>query len=123
MHCEIRTPERALFEGDAKMIVASSPRGDFAIMADHAPLLATLGYGPVRVETQEGVETFACLGGTLRVAEGRVTILAESAVPVDEIDLASVRAQLSQLSPDENGESAAQREALLALERIKEKNG
>lgn len=123
MHCEIRTPERALFEGDATMIVASSPQGDFAIMADHAPLLATLGYGPVRVETEGGEETFACLGGTLRVAEGRVTILAESAVPIDEIDLAAVREQLAQLPPDEDGTSTAQREVLLALERVKEKHG
>ena len=123
MHCEIRTPERALFEGDAKMIVASSPRGDFAIMADHAPLLATLGHGPVRVETEEGEQAFACLGGTLRVAEGRVTILAESAMPVAEIDLSSIRDQLAQLPSDEEGTSNPQREALLALERIKEKHG
>lgn len=123
MHCEIRTPERTLFEGDATMIVASSPRGEFAIMADHAPLLASLGQGPVRVQTEEGERTFACLGGTLRVAESTVTILAEAAVPVEEIDLAAVREQLAQLPPDANGESTPQREALLALERVKEKHG
>ena len=123
MHCEIRTPERTLFDGEAKMVVASSPRGEFAIMADHAPLLATLGYGPVRVQTEEGERTFACLGGTLRVAEGHVTILAESAVPAEEIDLADVREQLAQLPANGEGEPTPRREALVALERLKEKHG
>ena len=126
MHCEIRSPERTLFEGDAKMVVAASPRGEFAIMADHAPLLATLANGAIRVQTEAEERTFACIGGTLRVADGRVTVLVESATPVEEIDLESVRKDLAQLPPvsdDDEVQLVSQREVLQTLESVKEKHG
>jgi F-type H+-transporting ATPase subunit epsilon len=91
MHCQIRSADRTFFDGEATMVVARSTRGEFAVMDDHAPLLAALRSGPLRVKTPDGERVFACFGGTLRVAaDAAVTVLVEDAVPAEEIDIASI---------------------------------
>jgi F-type H+-transporting ATPase subunit epsilon len=98
MQCHVRTADRTLFDGEATMIVARSPRGEFAIMDEHAPLLAVLQHGPLRVKTADGERVFACLGGTLRVAEkSDVAVLLEEGVPIEEIDLEEVRRALAEI--------------------------
>jgi len=108
------------------MVVASSPRGEFAVMADHAPLLAALSGGALRVQTADGTRVFACFGGTLRVADGQVAVLVESATPVEDIDIVAVRDRLAAI-PDESTDTASthskEREHLLVLEHVKERHG
>jgi len=91
MHCQLRSAERLLFEGEVTMVVAHSPTGEFAVMADHAPFLAELDAGPLRIKTEEREFAFALLTGLLRVTEQGVTILAREAIPAKEIDLSAVR--------------------------------
>ena len=52
MHCQLQSPEQMLFDGEAKIIVARSPDGEFAVMDRHAPLLAALGPSPLRIKTE-----------------------------------------------------------------------
>lgn len=85
MHCELRTPERTLFSGEATMIVAKSPRGEFGVMDGHAPLLAVLAPAPLRIKTKERELKFALSSGLLRVSKGEVRILAQEAIPPEEI--------------------------------------
>lgn len=88
MQCRVQSADRTFFDGEATMVVARSNRGEFAVMADHAPLLSTLRSGPLRIQTSEGERVFACFGGTLRVsAEASVSVLVEDAVPLGEINL------------------------------------
>jgi F-type H+-transporting ATPase subunit epsilon len=92
MQCQIRSADRTFFDGEATMVVARSTRGEFAVMDDHAPLLATLRSGPLRVKTPDSERVFACFGGTLHVsADATVTVLVEDAVAAEDIDLASIR--------------------------------
>lgn len=92
MQCQIRSADRMFFDGEATMVVARSTRGEFAVMDDHAPLLATLRSGPLRVKTTDTERVFACFGGTLHVsADAAVTVLVEDAVAAEEIDAASIR--------------------------------
>ena len=108
------------------MVVATSPRGEFAVMADHAPLLATLSGGALRVQTADGAHVFACRAGTLRVAEGQVAVLVESATPVEDIDIVVVRDRLAAISAESTDTAPAhneEREHLLVLEHVKEKHG
>ena len=91
MYCQLRSAEKLLFEGDATMVVAHSPSGEFAIMADHAPFLAELDAGPLRIKTDAEEHTFAVLTGLLRVTEQGVAILAREAIPATEIDLPAVQ--------------------------------
>jgi len=89
MQCTVQSADRTFFDGEAVMVVARSERGEFAVMEGHAPLLSALRSGPLRVQTAESEQVFACFGGTLRVTESAdVAVLVEDAVPVDEITAA-----------------------------------
>lgn len=117
MHCELRTPERVLFSGEAAMVVAHSPRGEFGVMNGHAPLLAVLAPSPLRIKTSDGELGFALASGLLRVGGNEVVILAQDARAKEEINLGSVRARIAEVS----GSEQAQKE--LAFLHVQEKVG
>ena len=121
MHCQLRSADRTFFDGVASMVVAQSERGEFAIMDGHAPLLAVLDRGPVRIHTDDATKVFACRRGTLRTSGDRVTLLVESAVPVEEIDLPEVEARMAQLTEAE--EAFDEAEHLALLREVKERYG
>jgi len=98
MHCTVRSADRTLYDGDAHHVVARSPHGEFAVMDNHAPLLAVLAPGVVRIHATDAVETrLVCSGGTFDFSDNRATVLVERPQPVDEIDVAGVRDRLSAL--------------------------
>ena len=101
MHCQLQSPERMLFDGEAKIVVAHSPEGEFAVMDGHAPLLAALGPSPLRIKTEDEEHVFALSGGVLQVTTDGVTILAHEAIPAGEIDLAAVSARKEELAGSE----------------------
>ena len=101
MHCQLQSPERMLFDGEAKIVVARSPEGEFAVMNGHAPLLAALGPSPLRIKTEDEEYVFALSGGVLQVTADGVTILAHEAISADEIDLAAVNARREELASSE----------------------
>jgi len=101
MHCQLQSPERKLFDGEAKIVVARSPEGEFAVMNGHAPLLAALGPSPLRIKTEDEEYVFALSGGVLQVTADGVTILAHEAIPTGEIDLAAVSARREELASSE----------------------
>ncbi|MEA3239566.1 MAG: ATP synthase F1 subunit epsilon [Candidatus Bipolaricaulota bacterium] len=107
MHCQLQSPERMLFDGEAKIVVAHSPEGEFAVMNGHAPLLAALGPSPLRIKTEDEEHVFALSGGVLQVTKGGVTILAHEAIPVGEIDLIAVSACREELVGSEAAEADA----------------
>ncbi len=123
MHCQLRSADRTFFDGDASMVVAQSPRGEFAIMDGHAPLLAVLDRGPIRVHTDGETRVFACRRGTLRTTGDRVSLLVESAVPVEEIDLSAVHARIAQLAENDDVANAKEKEHLALLRTVKERYG
>ena len=94
MHCQLRSVDRTLFDGDAVMVVARSALGEFAVMDRHAPLLAVLETSAVRVKTGDAEEAFAVRGGLLRVERNRVTLLVDEAIPGREVDLEAVASRL-----------------------------
>jgi len=101
MHCQLQSPERMLFDGEAKIVVARSPEGEFAVMNGHAPLLAALGPSPLRIKTEDEEYVFALSGGVLQVTADGVTILAHEAIPTGEIDRAAVNARREELASSE----------------------
>jgi len=100
MHCQLQSPERVLFNGEASMVVARSQEGEFAVMDKHAPFIATLEACPLRIKTEEDEQVFAINSGVIQVTETGVTILAQQAVPASDIDLEEVRAMSTELEHD-----------------------
>lgn len=75
------SPERVIFEGEADMVVAPAWDGEVGILRRHAPMLALLGEGDVRVRLGSREQRFFVAGGFLQVAADVVTILSERAEP------------------------------------------
>ena len=87
IRCEIVTQDRSLFEGPADVVIAPGSEGEIGILPDHAPLLATLGYGLLRIRHKGEEEVFTIAGGVLEVRPDIVTVLADVGEHIDEIDL------------------------------------
>jgi F-type H+-transporting ATPase subunit epsilon len=73
------SPERTVFQGDAELVVAPAWDGELGILHGHAPLLALLGKGTLRVKSGDREERFRVEGGFLQVVGDVVTILSERA--------------------------------------------
>jgi F-type H+-transporting ATPase subunit epsilon len=121
MHCTIRSADRTLVDGNAERIVARSPHGEFAVMDGHAPILAVLVPGVIRVKI-DGIErTIVCKGGTFSLVDKSVTVLVEQPYALEEIDPDSLQLQLAKLQAEESSASLAEEIAYLELLcRVKE---
>ena len=75
------SPQRTLYEGEADMVVAPAWDGELGVLRGHAPLLALLGEGRLRVRAADGEHRFQIAGGFLQVSNDVVTILSEHAAP------------------------------------------
>jgi F-type H+-transporting ATPase subunit epsilon len=88
------TPERTLFEQSATAVELPSKTGYFEVLYGHAPLMAELGAGDVRIHTGAGLESsspdttrYNVSWGFVEVLPDRVTILASDALKPEEIDV------------------------------------
>jgi len=77
-----------VFEGDADIVIAPGVNGEMGILPNHAPLLSTLKYGILKVRYQGKEEAFTVAGGLIEVQPDIVTVLADAAENVEEIDVA-----------------------------------
>lgn len=78
MQLEILTPEKKLFAGDAKAVQFPGADGLFQILDGHAPLIATLRAGDIRIETAQGESTsIAVQGGVVEVSNNVLSVLAQ----------------------------------------------
>jgi F-type H+-transporting ATPase subunit epsilon len=73
------SPEKVLFEGTARGVVAPVFDGEMGILPMHAPLMALLGRGTLRVDTAEGERRFGVDGGFLQVVDDQVRVVTERA--------------------------------------------
>lgn len=76
------SPERTLYDGEADMVVVPAWDGELGVLRGHAPLLALLGSGRLRVRAADSEHAFDISGGFLQVANDVVTVLSEQASPV-----------------------------------------
>jgi F-type H+-transporting ATPase subunit epsilon len=127
LQVQVVTPERELLvEDDATFISVRALGGDMGILPGIAPQLAALGIGPIKIVTPNGERKMLVDGGFLIVKNDRVTVLAEYAVTPDEMDAATVSAEIEELkrrlqteADDENlRKDLARRQALHSLIQI-----
>jgi F-type H+-transporting ATPase subunit epsilon len=76
MEVEIITPDKKIFEGEASSITLPGTDGWFQIMNRHAPMVASLKKGIVKVDTTSGVQQFDINGGIVECGGNRVVVLA-----------------------------------------------
>ena len=87
IHCEIVSYNRLVFKGDVDMVLIPGINGEMGILPHHAPLLTLLKIGVVKVRYMEQEDFYAISGGLAHVQADAITILADTAENVDEIDV------------------------------------
>jgi F-type H+-transporting ATPase subunit epsilon len=87
IRCEIVSQDRMVFEGDVDIVVLPGSAGEMGILPHHAPLLTTLNYGFIKVRTKGKEEIFTVAGGVAEIQPDIVTVLADAAENIQEIDL------------------------------------
>ena len=79
-------PEREILATEADMVVVPGSEGDFGVLHGHAPLISTVRPGVLEVLQGNKVEQrFIVVGGFAEVTPERCTVLADEAVPFDEV--------------------------------------
>ncbi len=84
---ELVSPERLLISEAVDMVIVPGAEGDFGALPRHAPMISTIRPGVIDVYTDGRVTNrIFVAGGFAEVNEERCTVLAEEAVPVDQLD-------------------------------------
>ena len=97
-HFELVSPERLLSTGNVAMVVVPGTEGDFGVLPGHAPLMSTIRPGAIAIyEADFNTLTRRIFvdGGFAEVSDTGLTILAENATPVGDIDPAKVAVDLA----------------------------
>ena len=84
---DIVTPERLAYSDEVDEVICPGTEGELGILPHHAPLLAMLGFGELRIKKRRDEEYFAIAGGFVQVRPDRVVVMAETADMSSEIDL------------------------------------
>lgn len=92
IRCEIVSQDRTVFTGDVDIVVLPGSAGEMGILPKHAPVLTTLKYGVIKVRKGGKEEIFTVAGGVAEVQPDIVTVLADAAENVQEIDVARAEA-------------------------------
>jgi F-type H+-transporting ATPase subunit epsilon len=100
-HFELVSPERLLFSGNVEAVVVPGAEGAFTVLRDHAPFMSVLKPGIVEVdESQTKKQRLFVRGGFADVSAGGLTILAEQAIPVEDLNAAKLDAQIADAEED-----------------------
>ncbi len=92
IRCEIVSQDRMVYEGDVDIVVLPGMDGEMGVLPHHAPLLTTLKYGIIKVRVKGAEQVFAVAGGVAEIQPDIVTVLADAAENVQEIDVARAEA-------------------------------
>jgi F-type H+-transporting ATPase subunit epsilon len=98
---ELVSPERLLLSRPVEMVVVPGAEGDFGVLAGHAPLVSAVRPGVIEVyEADKVTDRIFIAGGFAEVTPQRCTVLAETAMPVADIDRAQVEQELKDLADE-----------------------
>jgi F-type H+-transporting ATPase subunit epsilon len=94
-HFDLVSPEKIAFSGEVDQVDVPGLEGDFGVLAGHAPFVAAVRPGILTVRTGSTSEKIIVLGGLAEVSEKGLTVLAEVATSLDELDRAAFSEQIA----------------------------
>ncbi|WP_137388437.1 F0F1 ATP synthase subunit epsilon [Rhodoligotrophos defluvii] len=101
LHFELVSPERLLFSGDVEQVTIPGGEGEMTVLVRHAPLITTLKPGLLAVRREGGSEDRIFVrGGFAEVNPQGLTVLAEEAIPLAELDRASFAQRIKDAEED-----------------------
>lgn len=108
LHLTVITPARAVYDEDAKGVVVPAFDGALGVLKGHAPLMALLGSGPLKITEPDGTEkNLAVRGGFLQVTRDKVTVLTPEAAEAGEIKSDELDAELEEVEGEKATSEAA----------------
>ena len=101
LHFELVSPARLLYSGEVASVQIPGTEGEMTILPMHAPVLSTLKPGVVTVTKDGGTtEKIFVRGGFAEVNASGLTLLAETAIPLADLDGAAIAAQIKNAEED-----------------------
>jgi F-type H+-transporting ATPase subunit epsilon len=119
-HFELVSPERLLFAGEVTQVDVPGEEGEFGVLAGHAPYIATLKPGLLTIHGDGAPQRIVVRGGFAEVSPTGLTVLAEQATLVAEIDPAAIAQSIKDAEEDvaEADNDAARDKARERLEQL-----
>jgi F-type H+-transporting ATPase subunit epsilon len=120
---ELVSPERLLMSAEADMVTVPGADGDMGVMAGHAPVITTLRPGVVEVAgASEGPNKIFVRGGFAEVTPKGLTVLAEQAIPLEDLDAEDLERAIKDAEEDVTDASSeeARRSAQESLDHLRE---
>ena len=109
IRCEIVSQDKTVFQGDVDIVILPGIAGEMGILPHHAPVLTVLKYGVIKIRQHGKEELFVVAGGMAEVQPDIVTILADAAENIEEIDITRAKAAkkraeeaLAKLKPEDH---------------------
>jgi F-type H+-transporting ATPase subunit epsilon len=98
---DLVSPERLLLSEDADMVTVPGAEGEMGVMAGHMPLISTLKPGVIAVQGgSKGDGRYFVLGGFAEISAEKITVLAEEALPIEQMDAAMVDSRIHDAEED-----------------------
>lgn len=98
---DLVSPERLLLSAKADMVTVPGTEGYMGVMAGHSPLVSTLRAGMIDVQVDGKDERYFIRGGFAEISPAKITVLAEEALPMTEMDLAVLDQRIADAQEDE----------------------
>lgn len=98
MQFDVLTPHGCVLSGDATEVTIPTKMGQMTILENHIPVIAGLDVGLMRIVSEGQAHTFAVDGGFIEVAKSRVSIVTETALTPQEVDVEGEEAKLSEIN-------------------------
>ena len=96
-HFDLVSPEKLAFSGEVDQVDVPGVEGDFGVLAGHAPVVAAIRPGILTVTTGSTHEKIIVLGGLAEVSEKGLTVLADVATSLEELDRAKFADKISDM--------------------------
>src|ERR1700712_202993 len=94
-HFDLVSPEKLAFSGEVDQVDIPGVEGDFGVLAGHAPVVAVIRPGILTVTTGGAQQKIIVLGGLAEVSDKGLTVLADVATSIADIDRAAFAEQIS----------------------------
>ena len=115
-HFDLVSPEKLAFSGEVDQVDVPGAERDFGVLAGHAPVVAAIRPGILTVRTVSGHQKIIVLGGLAEVSEKGLTVLADVATSLEELDHARFAETISEM--EENLKEKEGSEFDQAIERL-----
>jgi F-type H+-transporting ATPase subunit epsilon len=99
-HFELVSPDKISFSGEVDQVDVPGAEGDFGVLAGHAPLISLIRPGMLKIYAGGSTTEMVVLGGFAEVGPDGLTVLADVATSIEDLDRASLQGQIAKMEQD-----------------------